>query len=220
MQSSEAVSPLAAVTAIVATFFIFLFVGGALLIVVGYPLASILGELLIIAVPLGYMLHRKIDVRKYVGLQVTSQTVLLGIACGALLFLLNIVITGVLTSMFGTSELVEESNRLVLETINSPQGLLQMATALSLAGLCEEFTFRGFLLTSIKNKYSLGAALFISSLAFGLFHLDLQGVYTISAFLMGLLLGYVYHRWNSYVVSAAAHATMNLMVLAFLLFLV
>lgn len=219
MQSNETVSPLAAVIAVVATFFILLFIGGALfpLLERAPALAAIFGELLIIAVPLGYMLHKKIDVRRYIGLQVTPRTVLLGVTAGALLFLFDVATIIALTSIFGPSELVEQSNELVLEASGSTPGLLQWIVALSLAGLCEEFTFRGFLQTSIQNKYPLGAALFISSLAFGLFHFDFQAVYTIAAFLMGLLLGYIYLRWRSYTVSAVAHATVNLIVLAFLL---
>jgi membrane protease YdiL (CAAX protease family) len=57
----------------------------------------------------------------------------------------------------------------------------------------------------------------ISSVAFGLFHFDPQFVYIISTIIAGLVLGYIYHRWNSYVVSAIAHSTLNLIVLAFLL---
>jgi membrane protease YdiL (CAAX protease family) len=32
-----------------------------------------------------------------------------------------------------------------------------------------------------------------------------------------LVLGYVYHHWNSYVVSAIAHSSVNLVVLLFLM---
>jgi membrane protease YdiL (CAAX protease family) len=217
MQSSEIVSPLTAVLAVVATFFIFLFIGSALYLLFGYPLAAVFGELLIIAVPLSYMVNKKIEVSKYIGLQITPRTVLLGVAVGALLFFLDLAITITLTSIFGTSELVEQSNQQVAEAIISMPGLLQSIAALSLAGLCEEFTFRGFLQNSIQRKYPLGVALFVSSLAFGLFHFDPQAVYTISAFLMGLALGYVYYRWHSYTVSALAHATLNLIVLVLIL---
>lgn len=214
------VSPLEAVLGVAATFFISMFLGSAFLLLLDYPIVAIIVELLILVVPLGYMLHKKVDVKGFIGLHVTPQTVLLGIALGALLFLFDVFVTGVLTSIFGTSELVEESNMLILETITSPVGLLSWTIALFLAGICEEFTFRGFLQTSIIQRHPLGVALFISSLAFGLFHFDPQLVYTISAFLMGLMLGYVYHRWHSYIVPALAHATTNLIVLAALVLLV
>jgi membrane protease YdiL (CAAX protease family) len=116
--------------------------------------------------------------------------------------------------IFGQSEAVEESNKLIIDMSSSLEGLVLVIATLTLAGICEEFTFRGFLQNAINNKYSSGVALLASSLAFGLLHFDPQAVYTISAFLLGLVLGYVYHRWHSYTVSATAHATLNLIILA------
>jgi membrane protease YdiL (CAAX protease family) len=38
-------------------------------------------------------------------------------------------------------------------------------------------------------------------------------VYLLSTFLVGLVLGYIYHRYNSYITCAVAHSTLNLIVL-------
>jgi membrane protease YdiL (CAAX protease family) len=95
--------------------------------------------------------------------------------------------------------------------------LIAVVSALALAGVCEEFAFRGFLQSAINRRYSFIPAVISSSVAFGLFHFDPQLVYILSAIAAGLTLGYIYHRWNSYVVSAIAHATVNLIVLATLL---
>ena len=214
-----AVSPLAAILAIAVTFILFLFLGAALVILFGYPFALIFGEILLIVVPLGYMLYRRVDVGSYIRLEVKPRTILLGLAFGAFLFLFDLVIVTVLTSIFGVSEVVEETNELILNMSGSPQGLLSLIVALSLAGVCEEFTFRGFLQTAINSRYSSTIALLVSSIVFGLFHFDPQAVYTLSAFLMGLILGYIYYRWRSYVVSAVAHATLNLIVLTIILFM-
>lgn len=214
-----AVSPLAAILAIAVTFILFLFLGAALVILFGYPFALIFGEILLIVVPLGYMLYRRVDVGSYIRLEVKPRTILLGLAFGAFLFLFDLVIVAVLTSIFGVSEVVKETNELILNMSGSPQGLLSLIVALSLAGVCEEFTFRGFLQTAINSRYSSIVALLVSSIVFGLFHFDPQAVYTLSAFLMGLMLGYIYYRWRSYVVSAVAHATLNLIVLTIILFM-
>jgi hypothetical protein len=216
MERSEAVLPLVAVLVVIATFFV-LVLFGVIFTHLSFFLASIVGELLIVAIPLGYMLYKRIDVRKYIGLQYTPRAVLVGMAAGGLLLLFDIIVTVGLTAVLGNSALVEGSNELILEMSGSIHGLLQLIVALSLAGFCEEFTFRGFLQTSIENRYPFKAALFVSSLAFGLFHFDPQAVYTISAFLMGLGLGFVYNHWRSYTVSSVAHATVNLIALAFLL---
>jgi len=218
-EDGGAVSPLAAILAIAVTFILFLFLGAALVILFGYPFALIFGEILLIVVPLGYMLYRRVDVGSYIRLEVKPRTILLGLAFGAFLFLFDLVIVAALTSIFGVSEVVEETNELILNMSGSPQGLLSLIVALSLAGVCEEFTFRGFLQTAINSRHSSIVALLVSSIVFGLFHFDPQAVYTLSAFLMGLMLGYIYYRWRSYVVSAVAHATLNLIVLTIILFM-
>jgi membrane protease YdiL (CAAX protease family) len=211
------ISPLIAILVVVLTFICSLFLAAFSFILFGYYLTIVLGELFLIVIPLGYMLYKKVDVKKYVGLKIEFKVVLLGIVFGILLLLVNVIVSSLLVSIFGVSETVEESNKLILDMSSSAEGLLLMAVALSLGGLCEEFTFRGFLQTAINSKYSFGVALLASSIVFGFFHFDPQGVYMISAFVIGLFLGYIYHRWHSYVISAVAHSTLNLAVLAVLL---
>jgi len=213
------ISPFAAITAVVASFIMFLFLGVAFFIFFGIGVAMVLSELLFIVIPLGYMLYRKVNVGNYIGLQINIKNILLGVSFGAFLLLFSMVISAVLVSIFGVSEAVEESNKLIINMSSSTEGLLAVIASSILAGICEEFTFRGFLQNAINRKYSLVPALLVSSLAWGLGHFDPQGVYTISAFLMGLVLGYIYYRWNSYTVSVVAHASYNLIVLALLLLL-
>jgi membrane protease YdiL (CAAX protease family) len=206
--------PSEAVLAVIASFLLTMFLGAAFAIFVSYGLSLVLGELLLAVVPFGYMLSKKVNVKKYIGLKINLKTISLGIAIGVLLLFFDLIVTNVMVSIFGQSEVVEESNKIIIEMAGSTEGLIWVITALTLAGICEEFTFRGFLQTAINSKYSLPVALLASSLAFGFVHFDPRAVYTISAFLMGLVLGYVYHRWRSYTVSATAHVTLNLIILA------
>lgn len=207
---SDTIPPLEAVVIIVVTFGLLLFVGSAFFVLLGSAFASPLSELLIAVLPVGYMLSRKIHVRSYVRFGIKPKTLLLGIGVGASLFVFDIFISNLLFAIFGPSQAVEESNKLITNLASSTPGLVSIFVTVILAGVCEEFAFRGFLLNAIERKYSFGPALLISSLAFGLFHFDTQFVYTIAAFLMGLLLGYAYHRWHSYTVCAVAHATIDL----------
>jgi len=217
---SSVISPLEAVLAVVATFTLSLFLGAAFYTLFGYSFALISVELLLIVVPLGYMLYRRVNVGSYIKLEVKPTTILWGVALGGFLFLFNLVVSNILVSVFGVSEVMEESNTLIADLSSSPQGLLSVIIALSLAGVCEEFTFRGFLQTAINSRYSPRVALLVSSIAFALLlHFDPQAVYTLSAFLIGVMLGYIYYRWRSYVVPAVAHATQNLIVLTIILFI-
>jgi membrane protease YdiL (CAAX protease family) len=143
--------------------------------------------------------------------------VLLGFACGALLLFVDIIVSVALTAIFGVSQAVEESNTMITDLSSSTSGLVAVIVALSLAGFCEEFAFRGFLQSTLTRRYSFIPAVIVSAVTFGLFHFDPQLVYILSALTAGLVLGFIYHHWNSYVVSALAHSTLNLVVLAALL---
>jgi membrane protease YdiL (CAAX protease family) len=217
MKEVLAIPPSEAILVVIASFLLSLFLGTAFAILVSYSLSMVLEELLLMIVPLGYMLSKKVDIKKYIGLKINFETISLGVVIGVLLVFFDIIVTNVMISIVGQSEVLEESNKLIIEMARSTEGLTLVVIALTLAGICEEFTFRGFLQTAINSKYSLPVALFASSLAFGLVHFDPQAVYTISAFLLGLVLGYVYHRWRSYTVSATAHATLNLIILVLVL---
>jgi membrane protease YdiL (CAAX protease family) len=211
---SDTVPPLDAVVIVAATFGIWLFGGVASFVLLGNGPTLIVSELLVIVAPLGYMLLRKIHIRSYIGAGIRPKTLLLGLAVGALLIIFDLLITNLLVAILGTSQAVEEENKIITNLISSPPGLLSILITMTLAGVCEEFTFRGFLLNAIDRKYSFGPALLVSSLAFALFHFDPQLVNTIFAFSMGLMLGYSYHRWHSYTVCAVAHATIDLVAVA------
>jgi len=211
----NAVTPLEAVLVIIVTFVLALVLGFFFLYVSlweGFVL--ILGELLILIVPLGFMLYKRVNIKSYVGLDIKPKFIVLGLACGFLVLFIDILVSFVLTTIFGVSQAVEESNAIITNLSSTPSGLIAVAAALVLAGVCEEFAFRGFLQSTLNRRYSFVPAVIGSAVAFGLFHFDPQLVYILSALAAGLTLGYIYHRWNSYVVSAIAHATVNLIVLA------
>ena len=214
----SAVPTLDAILVIVVTFFLVLFLGAFLFLVLGSGPALVLSELLILIVPLGYMLVKHVDIKRYVGLSVNPKLVLLGFASGGLLLFVDIIVSAALTAIFGVSQAIEESNALITELSASTSGLIAVVVALALAGVCEEFAFRGFLQSTLTRRYSFIPAVIVSAVTFGLFHFDPQLVYVLSALTAGLVLGFVYHHWNSYVVSALAHSTLNLVVLAVLLF--
>jgi membrane protease YdiL (CAAX protease family) len=222
VEKANAMSPSAAIVAVAVTFVLALFLGAAVILAFGDApavllSATVISELLIIGVPFTYMLLRHVDIKSYVGLDIKPQFILLGIASGVLLLLLDVFVTSVLTAVFGVSQAVEESNSMLTNLSGSTPGLIFVIISLPLAGVCEEFMFRGFLQNTINRRYGFIPAVIVSSIAWGLFHFDPQLVYTLSIIIAGLVLGYIYHRSNSYVVSAIAHSTLNLIVLAFLL---
>ena len=216
-QEKVALSIVEVVLVIIVTFFLAMLLGSLLFLTIDIGLALILTELIILFVPLGYMLYKGIDVRRYIGLDINPKLVILGFVSGVILLCVNIIVSLVLLAIFGESQAVIESNNMIAELSASSWGLVTVATALGLAGICEEFAFRGFLQSTLTRRISFIPAVFISSFTFGIFHFDPQLVYILSALSAGLVLGYVYHRWNSYVVAVIAHSSVNLLVLVVLL---
>lgn len=223
-QKFSYIPPWEALLVIVITFFVFLFTSAGFLLTLGNEPTLVLGELLILIVPLVYLLMKRINIRNYIKLDLNPKYLLLGIGCGGLLLLLNIGVASALTAVFGESQTVNEANQLLTSLSANPTGLVAVVSSLTLAGICEEFAFRGFLQNSFfktlsmakSKKFAFTVAVVISAAVFGIFHFDPQVVYTLAAFITGLALGFIYHRWN-YTTSATAHATMNLIVLLFLL---
>ncbi len=77
----------------------------------------------------------------------------------------------------------------------------------------EEIFFRGIIFRGLKKNYGLVIGLLFSSFLFGFVHFNfLQGV---SAFLMGLLLGWLYWSYNSLFVVIYAHLFNNFLAVIF-----
>ena len=211
------VSTVEAVLVIVATFVLVMLLGTIFFLTLDSGLALIFSELIILIVPLVYLLHKGVDIKRYVGFDVNPRLVLWGFVSAAILLSVNIAVSAVLLIIFGESQAVIESNATITDLSATPSGLIYVAVALGLAGVCEEFAFRGFLQSTLTRRFSFIPAVIVSAFVFGLFHFDPQLVYIISSMTAGLVLGYVYHHWNSYIVALIAHSSMNLTVLALLL---
>ncbi len=106
------VAPWEAILVLVVTFFIVAFGGAVILFTAGEGPTLVIGELLILAVPLGFLLYKRVKVREFVRINLDPKLIAVGIGWGALLLPVNVVILVILTSIFGTSTAVEQSNQL------------------------------------------------------------------------------------------------------------
>lgn len=76
------------------------------------------------------------------------------------------------------------------------------------APIAEEYLFRGLLYNRVKKHMSVASAMFISAFLFGVYHGNLiSGTY---AFLMGLLIAWLYEKTDRYYVAVGAHMLANL----------
>jgi membrane protease YdiL (CAAX protease family) len=73
--------------------------------------------------------------------------------------------------------------------------------------LAEEIFFRGFVLTGLLKRFGIGRSLLLSSLLFGLFHIDPGAI--VPTFALGLVLGWVYLKTRSIWPAVFVHALHN-----------
>jgi membrane protease YdiL (CAAX protease family) len=89
--------------------------------------------------------------------------------------------------------------------------MLSILVIAILPAVCEEFVFRGVLLTSLAHWLGTAAAVLLSAAAFGLVHLD--PVRPVFAFVLGLALGILRVRSDSLRHTAMVHGTFNALTL-------
>lgn len=104
---------------------------------------------------------------------------------------------------------LEELNHLMMQA--SPWLLVLLMGVLP--GVCEEITFRGFVLGGLRKTVPTVWAIGVSAFAFGAVHAVLSQ--SVSAGVIGILLGYMAVRWGSVWPSMAFHATYNSLMMIF-----
>lgn len=73
--------------------------------------------------------------------------------------------------------------------------------------ILEELLFRGLFLKQFLRKYSPLTSIFLSSLLFGIYHLDYLNFFLHLVF--GVFLGFMYYKTNSVVITIIAHLIWN-----------
>ncbi len=134
---------------------------------------------------------------------------------------LVVVILCALGLQYGCSyalEIIEGINPALMENYKEMvemAGLMDMNPVIILATVClaplgEELLFRGVTLRLAKNAgCKFMVANIIQALCFGIAHLNVvQGIY---AFFTGIIIGYVYEKYNSLYVPILLHAIVNLL---------
>jgi sodium transport system permease protein len=140
-----------------------------------------------------------------------------GLLAFLLLPLLSELTLRVLRSYPGLMELLADHNPLTAELrflgsrTRSPIGwweALQYLLILAvLPAACEELTFRGFILTGLRRRFSTGIAIVFSSLLFALYHFNVFQF--VPAFLLGLILGLLAVRTGSILPGVLFHFIHN-----------
>ncbi|MBE7536084.1 MAG: CPBP family intramembrane metalloprotease [Anaerolineales bacterium] len=129
----------------------------------------------------------------------------MGLGCGLIVISYPIIIAhNMLLTFLGVNTQGEAVMKMFSE-LKSPVWLI--LAAVIVAPLVEEIFFRGFLFQGFRQRYGWIAALLLSSGIFAASHLD--PVSFIPTFILGVVLGYVYHRSNSLWPSVILHFLNN-----------
>lgn len=84
---------------------------------------------------------------------------------------------------------------------------LQIIALVILGPLMEELLFRGLIYNKLKIISETTIAAYISAIIFGVYHMNLvQGLYT---FVLGVLLAYVYEKYNTIIAAYLLHMAAN-----------
>ncbi|MGC9123163.1 MAG: CPBP family intramembrane glutamic endopeptidase [Thermoplasmata archaeon] len=75
------------------------------------------------------------------------------------------------------------------------------------AGIIEETIFRGYIINYFKSKGSY--SIIISSLIFSVFHITWNVFGMLGTFIIGLIFGYIYFKWNSLLPDIISHALLD-----------
>lgn len=123
---------------------------------------------------------------------------------------LNLAFISILTFVYQllpASEVMERYSELMEKIMGGSAFLVLLVTVVA-APLTEEIMVRGVIYNDFKKATSVRVALLIQALVFGLIHGNIvQGTY---AFILGLILGSIYHRYKTIWASILLHFSFNL----------
>ncbi len=128
--------------------------------------------------------------------------------------IIPLIIIGSIVLLFGISSPIgklipmPESIEKALMNFGSQTGIFAFLTMVIAAPILEELLFRGIVLDGLLKKYSPIKSILISSLLFGLVHLNPWQFITGS--IIGIFSGWVYYRTRSLSFSIIIHAAANL----------
>lgn len=120
--------------------------------------------------------------------KISRKAVFICIAIGFIAFILNIVVSSIFNGLINSLGYESHSSGGSgdYSTLNFFINILCVAI---LPAICEEFLHRGILMRGLFNSVSVKHALIISSICFGLMHLNIVQVFYAS--ILGLLIGFV-----------------------------
>lgn len=120
--------------------------------------------------------------------KISGKAILISFLIGIIAFFLNIVVSSIFNGIIGTLG-YESSSSGGSTDYSLLNFFINVICVAVLPGFCEEFLHRGLLMRGMFNSISVKHSLIISSICFGLMHLNIVQVFY--AAILGLLIGFV-----------------------------
>jgi sodium transport system permease protein len=137
-----------------------------------------------------------------------AVALLFGFSMWAVLYELNLVV-----GIASHAESLRRSLEALVDDLQRTPLWVKLAALALAPALCEELYFRGFLQTSLRQRYSPVVAIALSSVLFGLFHIVVRDHLflerMIPSTLMGVILGTLLERSGSVIPGMILHALHN-----------
>ena len=147
-------------------------------------------------------------------IQGLGKGVVWGVGVGLPLFVAAILVSYVVTRLFGptNTDMVNNSVNKISGGGISPYLILLLAiTLVVLAPVCEEIFFRGYLYPALRNRMDKQPAMIVNGLLFAAAHFELIGF--LPRFLLGWGLCYIYERNRTLGAPITGHAIYNGLIL-------
>ena len=155
--------------------------------------------------------RRKIDLSKNLGLYHFNRNALI---YSLVAYLILYLVLTVYSYVFQISPPEE-----FIKLIKATPFVLNFLMVVIGAPIVEELLFRGFLFTQLKTtKLGVNGSIILTSLIWTSIHLQYDLFLLIPIFLIGLLLGYLMHKYNSLYLVIIVHAVHNLQATLFIEF--
>lgn len=171
---------------IIITAMLVIYAGGAMQLKFGlYGLIAT--QVIIFAIPFGFSLYTKRDIRMAFKLKTCSPKYFVS----AIFLAFGGIMTGMVLSQL-SAYIFRDSTVDAAETLNNIIGddFIPVLLIIALApAICEELMFRGYVLGGLTAKYRLKSGILVSAVIFGLYHMSASKFLTTT--LLGVLLCYI-----------------------------
>ena len=179
-------------------------VKSGLIELVGEEASSLICELLIVGIPLGvaYLIRKKLTNNNSFNLKIENKRIIPFIVIGSVVLLFGI------ADPIGNLIPMPESFKKAFMDFGSQNGVFAFLLLVIAAPILEELLFRGIILDGLLKNYSPVISILISSILFGIAHLNPWQF--VNGLLIGIFSGWVYFRTRSVLPSIIIHASANL----------